>query len=332
MKSSIADQLGLIQRINVKEDIYDFAFSYNRFLNSNIDYVIYLENPLALVHYSTKRNRTFISKIKLKTYFNDPKLKAIICLSKACYDTINNFYSIPKKVRVEQIYPYVPKNSLIDIEIIKEKCNRHEIQCLYISSNFYLKGGGDILEVFKKLKDYGVNNIKLNIITQIELLNEIDRIKISSNPNIKLYRFKFNKDELYEFYNNSCIFLIPTRQDSFSLVVLEAMKSGNLIITTDLYALTEMVDDNYNGYLTVPRYRFFNYNNMPNEYVWNNRKNTIYSNYVDNKIVDFLIKKIIYLNKNRNILQKMALNSYKKATIGEFSEDFILKKWDEIFR
>ncbi len=53
------------------------------------------------------------------------------------------------------------------------------------------------------------------------------------------------------------IFINPTRQDSFSLVVLEAIKSGNVIISSDLYAIPEMVIDDYNGYLVGPKYRIF---------------------------------------------------------------------------
>lgn len=69
VKSRMADHLGIIQRINVKENSYDYIFSYNRFLKTKSNYVIYLENPLALVHYSTERNKTFVGKLKLKNIF-----------------------------------------------------------------------------------------------------------------------------------------------------------------------------------------------------------------------------------------------------------------------
>ena len=330
-KSKIADHMGLIQRVKVRNKECDIVFSYNRFIHSEKDYVIYLENPLALVHYSTNRNKTWLSKMKLKKYFNDPHLKAIICLSKACYNTIHNFYSIPKTIKVDQIYPYIPANSLTNPITIKHKCQKKELKCLYIASNFKLKGGEDILLAFNKLKESGINNIKLTIITKKDSLDKNLEKKINSNFNIKLYDFSFNNEDLNELYNESCILLNPTRQDSFPLVLLEAMKSGNAIITTDLYAITEMVENNYNGYLTYPKYRFFNYDNIPNEAVWNNRNKTIYSDYIDINIVDFLYKKLTYLNENRDILESMALNSFNKSNSGEFSEDFIIRKWKDIF-
>ncbi|QSS99782.1 glycosyltransferase family 4 protein [Pontibacillus sp. ALD_SL1] len=330
-KSRIADYLGLIQRIKVNDESCDIVFSYNRFLKSNKNYVIYLENPLALVHYSTKRNKALISKIKLNKYLNDTKLKAIICMSKACQETIRDFYEIPDNVEIKQIYPLAKANVLTSEESVKLSCREPVIQCLYISSDFNLKGGKDILEAFNKLWGLGKKNIKLNIITPINKLDKETFEKIEDNDNVNVFDFRFSKEELYEFYNTSCIVLNPSRQDSFPLVILEAVKSGNVVITTDIYGLPEMVEDNYNGYLTQPRYRFFNYNNLPNELVWNNRDNTIYSDYLDENIIEFLVDKLIFLDENRSELERMALNSLFKGENGEFNEEYILDKWSETF-
>ena len=330
-KSSFADHLGLIQRIKVKESKNDMVFSYNRFLDSKVDYIIYLENPLALVHYSTERPKSYISKLKLKRYFEDPHLKSIICLSKACFETLNNFYDIPKHVCIDQIYPFIPNRDAINEEFITHKSKNENLQCLYISSNFKLKGGKDILCTFDRLKEANVNNIKLKIITRIDDLEKITIDRIQSNSNIELYDFQFSKEELNKIYDDSNILLNPTRQDSFSLVALEAMKARIVILSTDLYALPEMVEDNINGYLVEPKYRFFEKNNMPNEYVWNNRKETIYSDYIDETVIDFLYEKIIYLNENRNMLEKMALASFMKSTKGEFGGENIINKWKNVF-
>lgn len=331
VKSRLADHLGIIQRVRFKEESCNMAFSYNRFLSSDKDYVIYLENPLALVHYSLNRNKTIISKLKLKKYLNDPYLKGIICLSKACYDTVHRFYDIPDSVRVSQVYPLVRLNPLTSQESIKGKAHEEEIKCLYISSDFSLKGGKEILATFEELKTIGIGNIKLNIITKLDSINSKFSGIIKKNKNIKLFDFNFNRDELNELYNESNIYLNPTRQDSFSLVVLEAIKSGNAILTTDLYAIPEMVKDQYNGYLTNPKYRFFNYDNLPNDLVWNNRRATIYSDYIDDDIVHFLLEKLLFLNENRMELERLELNSFEMANAGEFNEDSIINKWIEIF-
>lgn len=331
VKSKLADWLGVIQRLKVDNKDFDIAFSYNRFLKTSQKYVVYLENPLALVHYSIDRNKYLISRLKLNKFLNDTNLKAIVCLSKACYDTLNHFYSIPEHIKVEQIYPLVHSNSLTSEESIKKKSRKKEIICLYISSNYNLKGGKDILETFKKLNKNGINNIKLKIITQLSSIDQKTKKEINNNPNISLYDFKFSKEELNVFYNESSILLNPSRQDSFSLVVLEAMKSGNTILSTDLYAIPEMVVNGFNGYLISPKYRFFNYDNLPNKEVWNNRENTIYSDYIDENIVNFLYDKITYLNLNRDKLEEMSLNSFNKANNSDFNEEIIKNKWINLF-
>ncbi|WP_409252138.1 glycosyltransferase family 4 protein [Bacillus sp. SCS-153A] len=331
VKSRLADHLGVIQRIKANNENANFAFSYNRFLESDNKYVIYLENPLALVHYSTGRNKTLLGRAKLKKYLNDPNLMSIVCLSKACYETLHSFYEIPSQVNIEQIYPLIESNELVSTEKIHLKSHNSDIQCLYISSNFNLKGGKDIIDCFKRLKNQGKNNIKLKIITQKESLDDSVKNEINQNKNISLFDFNFNKEELNEIYSESCILLNPSRQDSFSLVVLEAMKAGNTILTTDLYAIPEMVSNDYNGYLTSPKFRYFNYDNLPNLEVWRNRKGTIHSDYIDDNIVNFLYEKLSYLENNRNELERLSLNSYEKANSGKFSEEYIKEKWNGIF-
>lgn len=331
VRSKIGNYLGIIQRVNVKNEDFDIGLSFNRFLSIGKNYIILLENPTALFHYSLDRNKTFLGKRKIKKYLNDKNLRVIVCISKACYNTISNFYSIPKGIKVVQIYPLISKNNFTTNEIIKLKSYRKELKCLYVSSDFKLKGGRDIVECFRKLQNAGINNVSLKIITKLNSLDEKLLQEIKKINNVELHDFNYERDELQKVYSESNILLNPTRQDSFSMVVLEAIKGGNTVLSTDLYAIPEMVENNYNGFLIEPKYRFFTYDNMPNKNIWNNRKSTIYADYIDNNIVNFLYDKITYLNNNRHVLCDFSLNSFWKSTNGEFNEDFIKGKWEEIF-
>lgn len=331
ISSKIFDYLGIIQRIKVNNSCENLCFSYNKFLKTKTPYVIYLENPLALVHYSTKRYKTFLSKKKLNKYFSDNNLKAIICLSAACKETLRKYYEIPKDVVIQQIYPLIYEKKNISMNEILNKSKGKHINCLFISSQFKLKGGDDILEAFAQIRKKGYERIHLTIITKISELDASIKTKISSLKNVFLYDFNFDKEQLFQIYKSSNILLNPTRQDSFSLVVLESMKAGCTIISSDLYAINEMIIDNYNGYLLNPKYRFWDYNNMPNEYVWNNREKTIRSTYIDNMIVSILIEKIIYLYENRNRLGEMSINSFNKANSKEFSSSYIKNEWTKVY-
>ena len=144
IKCRFFDFFALFQVIRCKHDDSSIYFSYNRFLKSEIPYVIFLENPSALVNYCWKRPSSLASKRKLRRLFTDRNLKAIVCMSDACYKGFFEIYDVPKKLRVIQIYPMVYDSQCSD-DNIREKSKSNILECLYISSDFYLKGGKDIL-------------------------------------------------------------------------------------------------------------------------------------------------------------------------------------------
>ena len=327
VKKPIFDCLGIFQVLTV-DVTEDCVLSYNRFLHTNKPYVMYLENPLAPMHYSVDRSKSCISRMRLKRVFKNGNLKAIVALSKACESTIKEFYDVPESIKILNIYPYIKERRVISSELIEKKANNRELKLLYISSDFELKGGQDILKVFEKLDD----NIKLTIVTKIETISKKDRMFIEKKTDaITLYDFVLSKDELAELYIESNILLNPTRQDSFSLVTLEAMKYGNAILSTDMYALKEMVQDGQQGYLTKARYDIWTEKNLPNKPIWNHRRKTIYSSFIDDRVVDFLHKKIVELNNDRELLNNLEQSAYNKVTTGEFSEQYILEQWNTLF-
>jgi len=327
----IGDSLGLIQRSKINFENYEVGFSYNRFLEVDKSYIITLENPTALYHYSLNRKNTFLGKKKLKKYLMDKKLKAIIPISKACQKTIPSLVNneISSHILIRQIYPLIPLNKNVSEETVKNVLTRSKIHCLFISTAFALKSGYEIIEAFKKL-DF--NFFELTIITPIKDLGEDVKKVISGLKNVNVIEFNLNHDDLFDIYSKHDILLHPTRQDSFPLVILEALKNGLAVLGTDLYGIKEMVNDDYNGFLIRGKYQFYDENDIPNPSVWNKREQTIYSSYIDENIVIFLIEKLNMLNINREKLFELRMNSYLKASTGEFSEAYIKECWKKLYR
>lgn len=322
IRTKIMDLLGIIQTIKVKKEC-DLVFSYNRFIKGK-DYIINLENPTALYHYSLERNKTFFGKRKLKKELNNVELKKIICISKACFDTasrlLNNEIDLKKLI---QIYPYI-EDKKISFKELEIKSNQEILKLLFVSSEFYLKSGKEIIEAFKLLSNY---KIELTIITDIKKIKKEDLEEIRNNKKIKLLEFNLKFEELEKIYKESNILLHPTRQDSSPLVVLEAIKNGIPCITTNIYAISEMIEDSKNGFMIEPRFLFFGKDNIPNPEVWNNREKTIYSKYCDEKIVNFLKEKILSYFEDRNLLYEHSKNSYLKSINEDFSSKKIKVKW-----
>lgn len=328
-KSWLFDFLGFFQIINVGDKKCDVCVSYNRFLNSNKPYIIILENPSALVNYSWKRLNKYMTKKRLERCFKDENLKAIVCLSNACKDTIRQFYNIPERIKIERIYPLIPEDYSISEDKIARKADEKVINCLFVSSQFELKGGRDIITAWSKVKDVD-NRFKLSIITDKNTIREEDRKLIDEYSSIDLYDFNLSKKELYKMYADTQILLMPTRMDSFCLVVLEAMKYGCAMVGTNLYALKEMIIDNYNGYVKTPKYQYWNTDNTPNLYVIKNKKKTILSGYIDDDIVNLIVDSLEELEGNREKLRQFCVNSYKMATEKSFSEKSIANQWTRL--
>lgn len=325
-RSNIISRLGIIRKIHVSKKLdCDYVGSFNKFLSTRKPYFIYLENPTAPYGYVLGRNKTLLGRNRINKFLNDDNLKAIICMSRACENTINEVLGpISNDTVLTTIYPYIPKNKYISRLLIEEKSKHEKIRYLFIAQGerFISKGGLEVISIFEELK-----NIELTIISNEKNLDKDILDSIKSNYNINFIEFNLNTDELLKVYSNHHVLLHPTSDDSFGIVILEAIKSGMPVISTKLYAIPEMVRDDYNGYLINPKYYFFNKENIPNKYIWNNRNNTIYKKEIDYIFRNELMQKIMILNNDRELLKKMSFNSLEISDSSEFSCEKIISKW-----
>lgn len=333
IRSKLFDILGISQVIKNKETNYDYLFSFNRFVDSKLPYALYLENPTALYHYSIGRGESFLGRRFLKKHLENKRLLEICCMSKACETTFTKLCNVgdAPNFKLETIYPLVLKNSFFKEELLREKIEQKKLKLIYIAQGkrFISKGGLEVIKLMEKINN---RHVSLTIISNKRSINKEIWETIEKSSNINFIEFNLTYDKLERVYFDHHILLHPTSDDSSCLTILEAMKAGLPVISTNLYAIPEMVVDGYNGYLTTPKYYFFDEDNLPNKKVWNNREETIYSEKnIDNNIINFMNEKIAKLDSNRGLLMQMSLNSYKKATVGEFSEEWIIRQWNNVF-
>jgi glycosyltransferase involved in cell wall biosynthesis len=179
---------------------------------------------------------------------------------------------------------------------LREKLNIHEEKIILSVGQFiYRKGFDLLLKGSKELpKDYGVY-ILGGKPTQ-EYLQLKERLDLD---NVHFISFK-SKEELKEFYMASDLFVLPTREDIWGLVINEAMAYGLPVITTNkCVAGLELVKDNQNGFI-VPI---------------NNHR--------------ILTKRIEELIEDKNLLNKMGRNSLIK--IKRYTLENMAKETFEIF-
>jgi glycosyltransferase involved in cell wall biosynthesis len=61
-----------------------------------------------------------------------------------------------------------------------------------------------------------------------------------------------NAPELIELYARADVFVFPTFADTLPLAIMEAMASGLPVVTTNVGALTEEIDDGVTGLIVPP--------------------------------------------------------------------------------
>ena len=330
--SPLLDPTGLFKTVTVEGKDCDCYGSYNKFLNADKPYFIYLENPTALYNYALGRIKYKIGREKFEKHLNDPKLRYIVCLSDACrnsFEKVNKPF--PKNLKVKTIYPYVPENKRVTPETIKEKSENEYLECLFCvqGKSFVVKGGLEALSAVEKLQNDGYK-INLTVITKTEDLDPYALKKIQANKRIKLIEFGLSYDELERVYEKTNVLIQPASQESFGLTILESMKSGCAVIASKLYAFPEMVENEFNGFLVEPKFWFFDKNNIPNPEVWNHRKKTIFNTKESETLINTLYEKIKELSEDREKLKKFSLNSLEKART-KFGEENILSQWKDVW-
>lgn len=333
-RSKVGDLMGFIHVPNAVNHPCELYASSNRFLNADKPYLIYVENPSGLYHYSLARKKSYLGRKKLQKLVRDKNLKAFVCMSKACHDTFEKVcVQVPDNVILTQIYPLLPENKLVDEGVIRERCKDDApLKLLYIAQGdaFLSKGFLEILECYKRIKNDGTKNVQITIVTSFDTVDKNLLSLAQNEEGITVYDFKFDYDGMQRLYAEHSAMIMPTSHDSFNLTVLEGIKAGLPVIGSRLYAIPEMVEDGYSGFLCDPAWWFFDQNNIPNPKVWNHRNKTIFSGVRNERVTSFLYDKILQINSDRDLLVRLSMNSLNKSTQPPFSHDYIVNQWNEL--
>jgi glycosyltransferase involved in cell wall biosynthesis len=141
----------------------------------------------------------------------------------------------PDKVKV--IYPGIPLD--LYTPTIKKVKKDEPLRLLFIGGDFKRKGGYEILKAFRKgLADF----CQLDIVTKDK--------KVSSEKSVNVYHgLPYKGEKLMQLHAEADIFVFPTWGDTNGNVILEAMAAGLPVISTNVGAIPEEVEDGVNGFI-----------------------------------------------------------------------------------
>jgi len=114
---------------------------------------------------------------------------------------------------------------------------------IVVSGNYYYSKGIDlVLSIVDKFKDYEFHFFGdvLNGLNETELKN----IKKNKTSNIYFHGIKTRKIFLKFLLEEKCIVCIPSRSESFSLVLIEAMAASCPTVVSNIPVFSELTDDN----------------------------------------------------------------------------------------
>ncbi|MGB3636850.1 MAG: glycosyltransferase family 4 protein [Rivularia sp. (in: cyanobacteria)] len=120
------------------------------------------------------------------------------------------------------------------------------LRLLFVGGDFARKGGYTLLEAFLEDLD---GDFRLDIVTRDTNLKR----ELSGINNLQLhYDLTPNSQRLKQLYAQADIFVFPTQADCLPSAISEAMAAGLPVITTNVGALCEQVEDGVNGLIVPP--------------------------------------------------------------------------------
>lgn len=139
---------------------------------------------------------------------------------------------------------------------LKNKVDENErsldkkIKLIYAGQFIKRKQVDKAILAVKKLADEGYD-IQLDIIGKGKEKNNIEK-QISETPELFNLHSYMSKDELLEMYRNSDIFIMPSYNETFGLVYIEAMSQGLPIIYTQNEGVDGYFEQGSVGYAVNP--------------------------------------------------------------------------------
>ncbi|MBN2142599.1 glycosyltransferase family 4 protein [Candidatus Woesearchaeota archaeon] len=215
----------------------DYVYTWSTIpLGCRKPFIIEVDNPYTLTYYNYRSFQLY--KPIIRRVLLSPDCHKVVCMSEAC-----------RLQMIKELGQGVGKKCVVSYPFMKwlgskKRINYGEpVRFLFVGLKFDIKGGKEALKAFSECKNRN---------TVLDVVGNVDSKYIEKYRHDKRIRFLglIPRKELFrKVFPEHDVLLFPTLHESFGLVALEALSFGLGIITTNTYALSELVKHGFNGYL-----------------------------------------------------------------------------------
>ena len=249
-----------------------FCFGYKKLLKNNYDVILSMDcgtpSGAIFANYLAKKGIPFYIETD-GCFYSEPKTfkqklkfkikKKFYDKAAGCFVTCLNSRRTCLSLGVDEgkIINY-PFTSLFEKDLLpspitdgeeekyKKELNLSGDKIVLAVGQFIERKGFDVLIKAAKILGGGV---KVCFVGGVPTQEYIDLVKSLNLNNIEFVGFT-QKEELKKYYRAADVFVLPTREDIWGLVITEAMANALPVITTDMcVAGQELIKDGENGYI-----------------------------------------------------------------------------------
>lgn len=207
-------------------------------------FIVDLDNPWSLVGYNLRAMPLY--RALIRSILLSKRCVEIRCMSEACRRSLGKLFGSQVSEKARVFYPRIQQRVHEDEIVLSD---RNKCRFLFVGTQFEIKGGAALIDAFSRVH---ARHPQCHLDMVTHLPGEFS-LPVSRCVGITAYEARFNRDEIVErFMRNTDVLILPTYVESFGMVALEALSCGLALIATDVYALSEMVENEVNGFLLEP--------------------------------------------------------------------------------
>jgi len=140
-------------------------------------------------------------------------------------------------------------NGLNDINILPHTQIHNPIEICCVGSITNRKGQDLIVDAMLSLSEFERKKLHFTLIGDGPIRNQLETICTTNKLPITFVGYS---KKINEFLQKADIFILPSRDEGFPISILEAMREGLPVISTNVAGIPEMIDDGINGLLAQP--------------------------------------------------------------------------------